>query len=257
MKTTITSILVLLGSLPAFAGVSDHPSFADPIITPAGSKGEWAFHFSLYGWAESLEGDISVRGNRVPIDLKFDDLLDYMDMAAMGAVGFKYDRWGFLLDVNYAEFSARIPTPFGIIAPAVDFEQTQWLANAIVSYEAYCSEATRFEVFAGARLNSVEVDLGINGANFSNDQTWLDPIIGIRLQQELSPSFFFRAVGDIGGFGVSSDFTWQAMAAFGWRFSEHGNFLFGYRAIDTDYVQGGFAWDVNSHGPILGLEFVF
>jgi hypothetical protein len=257
MKAAISSTLVLLGSLPVFAGVSGDPSFSEPLARPVGSKGEWSFNLSLYGWAESLEGDISVRGNHVPVDLKFDDLLDYIDMAAMGAVGFKYDRWGILLDVNYAEFSARVPTPLGIVAPVVDLEQTQWLANAIVSYEAYSSEATRLDVFAGARLNSVEVDLGINRVRFTNDQTWLDPIIGLRFQQELSPSFFFRSVGDIGGFGVSSDLTWQGMAALGWHFSEHGNILLGYRAIDTDYVQGDFAWDVNSHGPILGLEFIF
>jgi hypothetical protein len=42
-------------------------------------------------------------------------------------------------------------------------------------------------------------------------------IIGARVEQDLSGKFFFRAAGDVGGFGVSSDFTWQALAMFGYR----------------------------------------
>lgn len=257
MKTTIVASLLALGWANAFAGVATQPSFEETITPPTGEPSEWTVRFALYGWAESLEGDLSVVGNFAELDLQFDDLLDYMDMTAMGAVEVEYGRWGFLLDVNYAELSALIPTPPGVVAPFIDFEQTQWLSNAVVSYGIVRSDSTRLDAFAGARLNSIEVDLGINRVTFTNDQTWIDPIVGVRFQQLLSRSFFFRAVGDIGGFGVSSDFTWQAMAGFGWRFSEHGSALLGYRAIDTDYQQGGFTWDVNAHGPILGLEFMF
>lgn len=68
---------------------------------------------------------------------------------------------------------------------------------------------------------------------------------------------YFRAAGDIGGFGAASDLTWQAMAGFGWRFSENGGAFLGYRAIGTDYEDGGFTYDMVVHGPLLGLEFVF
>ena len=257
MKTILTSTLLLLGCLSSHAGVTDQTTSPEPSFSPTIESSEWTVNLSLYGWAESLDGDIAIRGNQVPLDLKFDDLLDYMDMAFMGSVGVEYNRWGFLLDVNYAEFSTRVPTPLGLIAPSVDFEQTQWLANAIVSYRLLETQSQRFDLFAGARLNSVEVDLGINQSKFSNDQTWIDPIVGIRFQQELSESFFVRATGDVGGFGVSSDFTWQAMAAIGWRFSAQGSALLGYRSIDTDYQQGGFSWDVNAHGPVLAVEFSF
>lgn len=36
------------------------------------------------------------------------------------------------------------------------------------------------------------------------------------------------AVGDIGGFGIASDLTWQAMAGFGWRIMDSGSLLAGY-----------------------------
>jgi opacity protein-like surface antigen len=85
----------------------------------------------------------------------------------------------------------------------------------------------------------------------------VDPIIGFRLQSELTEKLFFRATGDIGGFGVSSDLTWQAMGGFGYRFTERCSGLLGDRAIGTDYTDGGFAHDVTTHGPVIGLGFRF
>jgi|SRR5215218_1595907 hypothetical protein len=48
--------------------------------------------------------------------------------------------------------------------------------------------------------------------------------------------------GDGGGFGVGSDFCWQAIAAYGWDFARYNNITFlgvlGYRALYVDYAQG-------------------
>ena len=63
--------------------------------------------------------------------------------------------------------------------------------------------------------------------------------------------------GDIGGFGVSSEFTWQAMAALGYRTSENSSLLLGYRAIGTDYTNDGFTYDIVAHGVALGFEYTF
>ena len=124
---------------------------------------------------------------------------------------------------------------------------------------------TRFDVYAGARVNSLDADLDITRTGIirtrqfsgSESKTWVDPIIGVRFQQELPNQFFFRGVGDIGGFGISSDFTWQALAAFGYRVNDNGSVLLGYRGIGTDYSDGDFGYDVISHGLVLGFEYKF
>ncbi|MGJ8673920.1 hypothetical protein [Rubritalea sp.] len=90
-----------------------------------------------------------------------------------------------------------------------------------------------------------------------DSNTWVDPIIGVRYQYEFSDKFLFRAVGDVGGFSIASDFTWQAMAAFGYRVNDCGSVLLGYRGIGTDYSDGDFAYDVINHGVVLGYEFTF
>jgi opacity protein-like surface antigen len=255
MKPT-AAFLGLAAILPAHAGTSASPSDPSPPISTEASP-DWQVRTALYGWAQSLEGDVTVRGNTVPVDLDFGDLLENLDMAFMGMVAVERGRWGFQLDLNYAAVNETLPTPFGIIAPSIDFEMDQWMANSLISYGVLRDESTTLDVLAGARLNSIQIDLGVNNATLSGDQTWVDPIVGLRFQRMLSPSFFFRFVGDIGGFGASSDFTWQAMAGLGWKFSENGSALIGYRSIDTDYEQGNFAYDINAHGPVLGLEFTF
>ena len=47
------------------------------------------------------------------------------------------------------------------------------------------------------------------GTTLSQSKWWFDPIVGLRLHSN-SPGRFNAAVyGEVGGFGVGSDFAWQ------------------------------------------------
>ena len=72
---------------------------------------DWQFRTALYGWAQSLDGDVTVRGFTAPVDLKFSDLLQDLDMAFMGLAEVSHGRWGLLLDVNYAKISDSLSLP--------------------------------------------------------------------------------------------------------------------------------------------------
>lgn len=246
--------IYLATTLAAFAGSPSSPQEA--MSCPA-APSPWQVRAALYGWAQSLEGDVTAGGVNLPVDLGFDDIAEDLDMAVMGLIEVKHGRWGALLDVNYADISDSVATPAGIIAPSVDFNLKQWLVNGYVTYDAFSNDATAIGVFAGARFNSMELELGINNTAFSSEKSWIDPVVGFRFQQVLTEKLFVRVVGDIGGFGVSSDLTWQAMAGLGWRLNDTSNVLLGYRSIDTDYESGGFGYSLNAHGPVLGLEFTF
>ena len=257
-KYIILSAL-MLGTLPAIAG-SSAPSF-EQSITPADPESEWSVRTSLYGWAQGLDGDVGVLGNTAPVDMGFDDILENLDIAAMGAVEISHGRWSFLADVNYAKVSADGTTAAGI---DVDVEQDQFLGNFLIIYQIVSNDRITLDLFAGARVNSIGLDLDLDdpntvGTDFSDSdrKTWVDPIVGARFQAELSEKWFFRAVGDIGGFGIASDLTWQALAGFGYRFNSQCAAVLGYRAIGTDYTDGGFTYDVVASGPVIGLQYTF
>ena len=249
------ALLVLSASVPAFAGTTSVPSFEQPPTT--GSDSPWFFRSAVYGWAQSLDGDLTVRNIPLPVDVSFSDILENLDIAFMGAFEFGRDRWSVLTDLNYSELDSNVPLPAGSPLAAGNLNQQQVLANVFFCYQVASDSNYRFDVLAGARFNWIEVDLSAGPLTRSEAESWCDPVIGARFRLELSPSFYLRAAADIGGFGVASDLTWQAMAGIGWKFSESGGAFLGYRALGTDYSDGGFGYDVTAHGPVIGAEFKF
>ena len=254
----ILSTLTIL-SLPALAG-SSAPAIDQTTLTTPAEASPWTVRTALYGWAQGLDGDISVYGKSAAVDIGFDDIVQDLDFAAMGVIEIGHGRWSFMADINYAKISdGDTKGPI-----TLDVENTQFLGNFIVAYQTIRTADITLDPYAGARVNSIDLQLDVDnsttlGKDFSRSQgkTWVDPIIGGRFQAELSDRFFFRAVGDIGGFGIASDLTWQAMAGFGYRVTENGSLLAGYRSIGTDYTDGGFTYDVVAHGPIIGFEYKF
>jgi opacity protein-like surface antigen len=256
MKTTITILSgFLLGSLVSFGGTSS-PDFEES-LSPAAGPSPWSCRVALYGWVQALEGDVSARGISTPVDAGFDDILRNLDLAVMGVIEVGYGRWSLFADSSYVELGVSEPTPFGLVAPSFDVNLTEFLGNYALAYEVLRTDSKRLDVYAGARVTWLDLEFDLGPINRSADQRWVDPIVGARYQAELGHSLFMRCVGDIGGFGVSSDLTWQAMAGFGYRFNERSSVLLTYRALSTDYSNGGFKFDVLSHGPLLGLEFRF
>lgn len=68
------------------------------------------------------------------------------------------------------------------------------------------------------------------------------------------------AAGDVGGFGVGSDYSWNAQAYVGYRMCLLRAPVIlqaGYRALHQKYEDGGFKWDVTQHGPVIGMMFEF
>jgi hypothetical protein len=256
MKTTIHTLSgLLLGSVLSSAGTST-PSFEQP-LAPAAEASPWSCRVGVYGWLQAVEGDVGARGITTPVDFSIPDVLDKLDLALMGVVEVGYGRWSLLADSTYVQLSVNEPTPFGLIAPSFEVNYTQFVGNYVIGYEVMKTDSQKLDVYAGARVNWVELEFDLGPFNRSDDKAWVDPIIGARYHAELGNSFFLRALGDIGGFGVSSDLTWQAMAGFGYRFTEQRSAFLTYRAIGTDYTSGDFVFDVVSHGPMIGVDFKF
>lgn len=258
-KHLLASFILALFAMPAIAGSIAPTTDNTNLVTPAVS--EWSFRAALYGWGTALDGDVTLRGNNVPVDAGFDDILENLDLAVMGVVEIGNGKWSFLADLFYAELSSSNSTR------NLDFDSqlNQFIGNFVITYNLIDGSCTCFDVYTGARVNSLDADLEMTQTgdirtrvfSGSDSKTWVDPILGVRFQRELTNRFFMRGVGDIGGFGVSSDFTWQALAGLGYHINDSGSVLLGYRGIGTDYEDGAFGYDVISHGILLGFECKF
>lgn len=121
------------------------------------------------------------------------------------------------------------------------------------------------DLYGGGRYTYLELDLDTRGQPSANRSVdWVDPMIGVRAVWNVTDRFFVLAGGDIGGFGVGSDFAWSALGLLGWRFQMFGldsAVVGGYRALGQDYSTGSgtrrLQFDVTMHGPVLGLNIRF
>jgi hypothetical protein len=200
----------------------------------------WNVRTALYGWGTSMNGDVTVKGFTAPVDVKFSDIFDKIDFAFMGVLEVGRGSWSFAADLFYAELGAD-----KTVGPdSFDVEMEQFIGNFAVVRNVVDDGTTRFDVYGGARVSYLSSDLFIDrpviDTNVSQSKTWVDPIIGLRVNHNLSEKLFLRGVADIGGFGIESDLTWQAYVALGYRVSEKSALSIGYRGLGTDFTDGDF-----------------
>ncbi len=84
---------------------------------------------------------------------------------------------------------------------------------------------------------------------------WVDPFVGVRAAVGLTDRLHALVYGDIGGFGVGSDLTWQAFCGVSWTLNERVSFEAGYRHLDIDYDHDNFLFDAAMSGGAVGVTF--
>ena len=232
----------------------------------------WEFQVAPYMWFLSASGDVTVEGQKSDLDLNFNDIWDELNIAAMLAFEGRKGRWGFYGDIIGANLGKSTKVDGIKIDPTVkllwltagpSYRLGTWNLSDAASKEA---PSVTVDVFAGVRYTYLDMRLDLKGfPNASGDQDWFDPLVGARAIFDLSEKWAVSLDGSIGGFGVGSDFAWDAAGLIGYRFGlfgkDNATFFGGYRARYQDYTNGSgddkFEWDVTLHGPILGLSIGF
>lgn len=224
----------------------------------------WEFRVQPYGWLTAIDGTTGPRGFTSEIDAGFDEVFDVLEFAAALQVEARRGRWGIIADAFYAElgFSGTLPGP---LATNIDLDMEQFIGEFVVFYRVSETPESFIDLYAGLRHNSLSLELeatsdgpilDINEKR-SGDENWTDPIIGIRAQWDINERWYLSAKGDIGGFNVESDFTWNIHGSIGYRFNESVSLEIGYRYFDTNYSDSNFTYDVAQSGALIGVNFAF
>ncbi len=230
----------------------------------------------LWAWLTGYYGDVGVDGDVSKVDSSFRDILDDTDsvFAFSGRIEVGFGKFGAYFDGLYTE--AKIDDAKGPDGMAnVDVKLEQAIMDFGLMYRlgewqsqggaAQNPNDMTLDLYAGGRYNGVELTLSPgNEPDISGKQDWVDPIVGLKLIAPLSKSWHAELNGDIGGFGVASDFAWSATAVLGYDFTifdAPSSFLFGVRAYGWDYTDGSgddeFTWDIVQAGLLLGLSMRF
>ena len=235
-----------------------------PDAGPAVRSKDWEFSTVTYGWFAGAEGDIDVIGPVEPVglDLSFGDVLDAFKFAFMGAAEARRDRLILMGDILFFHLG----TDKGINIRNQDFLDAELDSRtlditAMAGYRVTDKGPLTVDLLAGGRLNFLKNTLQLEGPNRSEEgevkETWLDPLVAARANVPLGGKVSMTLYGDIGGFGVGSDVTWQAIGTVNYNISPKWRLMGGYRYFQVDYDKGDFLYDVAQKGPIVAVRYTF
>lgn len=216
----------------------------------------WSVRLIPYAWLSGMEGTVGV-GNapRAKIDKSVSDILDELEAAFFIVGSATQGRLRLAGDFSWVELEDAGTLPNG---GAVSVTTESFTGNAIIGYQVDIEAPAHVEPVAGVRWYRQENTLTIPGlAKASDEQLWADPIVGLRIAVSVTDEITFALEGDIGGFGVGSDYTWQVQPVIGWQFAEAWSSYLGYRYLAIDYDDDDFLYDVSIQGLLLGMGYRF
>jgi len=226
-------------------------------VAAQSSSDGWQVAIAPYLWAAGMDGTVAIADQQEDIDVPFSEIIEDLKFAFMGHFDMRNARWVLSSDLVF-----------------VDLEQEDEIANGTVTAGM---ELTLLEVAGGYRVSPAVsllagarwVDMGANlrydgeivGEDVSADKSWIDPLIGVHVFAPLSDRWWIGLRGDVGGFGVGSELTWQTYANIGWKASDLISIVLGYHALDMDYESDDrrvpVGVDLLVSGPQLGVVFTF
>ncbi len=230
--------------------------FAASVATAHSSAQDegWRLRLTPYLWAPSLDGSLKIDGTGGDAEEEGGSALDYLSGAAMLSVEANHGDWSLLGDFIWAEFEldgtldGPLATPFAV-------ENDELIIGLGAARTLSRGDSARLDGVFGLRYFHADLKLDPQGGmNRSAQADLLDPYLGLRAHFGDERGLFGVAYGDIGGFGVASDLTWQGLAGAGWAWS-WGDVRLGWRQIGYDFDDGGIVYDLTASGPFLAVSF--
>ncbi len=201
----------------------------------------------------------------VNVDASPADIFSRLQMGAMLNLEASNGNWSVTSDILYMDLAQDITSSTLISSGEVGMKQFAWELAGLKRVTPW------LELGIGGILNNIGVNEkvtrnlvggGTSTQSASASKTWVDPMLIARVATPSSPrKWFGQFRGEIGGFGVGSDFAWQVQGIAGYRFSKLFDMSVGYRGIGFDYQSGEgnktFIYDMTIFGPMIRFGFTF
>ena len=221
---------------------------------------DWTHEIAPYLWGAGLEGTTAVGPVSADLDASFSDILGALEIGFMGSYRGQGDRMSVLFDFVYSGLGGDGKGPGDAVKADVDIDQL------VLEGDLGYALTENLHGFVGLRYVDLETRIKLKGPLGNTESArdkvdWVDPVIGLYYIWPVSDQWSLSLRGDIGGFGVGSEFSWQAVGMLRWQFSEGLGALLAYRYLSMDYEDGKgvgyFEYDMSMQGPALGVVFSF
>jgi len=239
---------------------------------PVRAADEWQFEVTPYVFGAGLRGTTGVGPVTADIDSSFGDILKHFDSGFMAAAEARKGPWIFAFDGVYFRLKDQATRswqgPAGIGSATGDLEATvsQLVYQLALAYRVN-DGSSKVDVLGAGRYTRLDTDLNLvtttgpllpgGERSLSGSADWWDPVVGARVLVPFAEHWTFMGYGDVGGFGVGSKITYQAIAGANWEFAKSFTAKFGYRYMYQKYDKNNFLWDIAAHGAYVGLGIAF
>ena len=260
-KAPSKGILVICCTLSFFSLISTVSA-----QTEATEK-KWNFLADVYLMFPYMDGETGIGDLlSVPVDANPGDIFSKLKMAAMLYLEASTSKWAITSDLVYMNLNQEV-------SPSTLFHSGEVTAKELIWEPAGLYRVVPFwELGLGGRLTNLSTDIdarryviGIGNptepVTAGGSKTWMDPVIITRFSAAIKEKWLLQFRGDIGGFGIGSDLTWQLQAYAGYRFGRVFQLTAGYRYLSVDYDKGvdseRFVFKMASFGPVVRFGFNF
>jgi hypothetical protein len=247
---------------------TDQPTLSDPASAPlpqankASPDDAWHFAVSPYLWFPGVHGTaIGPNGNGLGFKASPSDLLSNFQIGLMGAVEASHKRIVTSMDIFWIrlEDDKAIPLPPAISDGAIGakIHATEFFLAPKIGYRLINQEKIKIDALTGFRFwhfgESLSFNPSVLGLNFNGSQNFVDPLVGGRIQLDLSPKIVVNILGDVGGWNTGSKLEYQVAGLLGYRIKPALTLQAGYRYLNLDYRGSrGVVFDLTTAGVLFG-----
>jgi outer membrane receptor protein involved in Fe transport len=226
-------------------------------------NGEWEFTVTPYLWLAFVNAEVDTsQGGTVDTSANFNDIFTDLNFAFMLSGEAHNGEFGALVDLLYVDVTTEGDTPRGFLWDKAVVDTSGFVASLYGEYRVVSTDTLHLDLLAGMRVYTVSVDTELKGGVLAKrhddlNETWVDPVVGLRGRLMLGENWFIGASGDVGGFDVGSKLTWQALGTVGWQFADNWTAVAGYRYLFVNKEIDGQDVKLGLHGPLVGVTYKF
>jgi hypothetical protein len=211
-----------------------------------------------YMMGAAMNGTTGIGRLESDVDLSASDIFKNLKFGFMGYFEATKGKWGVGADIIWmslaSETGTQVPIEVAAKQGGFTFVGLRQLSPAV---------DLRFGAVVNTVQPSIEFGAPLN-RELSRTETWVDPVVGVRLHTpNTGGRWGVAVVADVGGFGVGSDVMINVQPTVAVRLAQPVALAFGYRWIYLKYENEGddaqrrSLYDMTSSGPLLGVVLRF
>lgn len=246
-------------TFPAPAALTAAAAVAAALMLQPGSARaqDWTGQLTVYGWGAGFGGDLTPFSGAptLSFDKSLSEVLEDLDGAFFITGLARRGNLVLLGDFTYSSSSRAGLVPPGIAASG----EVTLRSLTLAAGQRFDAGTTTVDLLGGIRAWRVDglVSVPLAGISLAPEQSFVDPIVALRVNTPVAPRWNVLGYFDFGGFGVGSDLTWQAAVTANYQATDNLYLSAGWRHLHIDYEDGGTAFEGSMSGPLVGATWRF